>query len=263
MKKLIKLLAILCCAVMMFTVMGGCFNPSNSSSGDGSSSGSSAETPASSDTPASSEEPEEPEVVDPMDTWDTMPVVRISTPTDTRNNWATQYNRNDKLQDRIDYIDGTVTVDSCPEVYKMENVVAEVKVRGNYTLEYAKKPIRIKFDKAQNMLGLHKQEKYKNWVLLADWKDLSALNNTMAFYLGQEILGSDGYYCTDFQNVEVYLNGQYWGVYLLVEQQEVKEGKNGVSNRMSVPEVPTYENEDGDELGYAEYDVGYVMEYDG
>ncbi|MBR7100452.1 MAG: CotH kinase family protein [Clostridia bacterium] len=91
-------------------------------------------------------------------------------------------------------------------------------------------------------------KKYKNWVLLADWKDLSMSNNTVAFYLGKTILGSDGYYCTDFRNVEVYLNGQYWGVYLLVEQQEVKDG------RTSVPEV---------EDDYTGTDIGYFFEYDG
>ncbi|MBR7100451.1 MAG: hypothetical protein IKC91_04780 [Clostridia bacterium] len=169
MKKLIKLLAILCCAVMMFTVMGGCFNPSNSSSGDGSSSGSSAETPASSDAPASSEEPgpgEEPGKEDKTELYsyrpqitEVMPAVRINTPTDSDNTWATAYNRNDKLQDRIDYVDATITVNNCEEDYKLTDVEAEVKVRGNYTLDYSKKPIRIKFGKKNNMLGLHGGEK--------------------------------------------------------------------------------------------------------
>ncbi|MBQ7323040.1 MAG: CotH kinase family protein [Clostridia bacterium] len=176
-----------------------------------------------------------------------MPSIRINT-ADGKNTWATQYNRNDKLQDRIDYVDATVSVNNCETEYQMSDVAAEVKVRGNYTLEYAKKPIRIKFNKKNNMLGLHEGEKYKNWVLLADWKDLSMSNNTVAFYLGKTILGSDGYYCTDFRNVEVYLNGQYWGVYLLVEQQEVKDG------RTSVPEV---------EDDYTGTDIGYFFEYDG
>ncbi len=176
-----------------------------------------------------------------------MPAIYINT-NDGSNLWATQYNRNDKLADRIDYVDATVSTGNCDDDYLMSNVTAEVKVRGNYTLDYAKKPIRIKFSKKNNLLGLHDGEKYKNWVLLADWKDLSMTNNTVAFYLGNTILGSDGYYCTDFRNVEVYLNGQYWGVYLLVEQQEAKDG------RSSVPEV------DDD---YTGNDIGYLFEYDG
>ena len=176
-----------------------------------------------------------------------MPAIYINTP-DGSNEWVTKYNRQDKIDGKIDYVDATVSTKNCDEGYVMTDVTAEVKVRGNYTLEYPKKPIRIKFSKKNNLLGLHDGEKYKNWVLLADWKDLSMTNNSVAFYLGNALLGSDGYYCTDFRNVEVYLNGQYWGVYLLVEQQEVKDG------RTSVPEV------DDD---YTGNDIGYFFEYDG
>ena len=176
-----------------------------------------------------------------------MPVIHINTE-DGKNDWATMYNRNDKLAGNIEYVDATVSVSDCEEEYILSSLEAEVKVRGNYTLEYEKKPLRIKFKSKQSMLGLHDGEKYKNWVLLADWKDLSMTNNTVAFYLGNAILGSDGYYCTDFRNVEVYLNGQYWGVYLLVEQQEAKDG------RSSVPEV---------EDDYTGNDIGYFFEYDG
>ena len=178
---------------------------------------------------------------------ETMPVIHINTANGS-NSWATKYNRNDKLAGKIEYVDATISVEECEEEYELTDIDAEVKVRGNYTLEYEKKPLRIKFKKKQNMLGLHEGEKYKNWVLLADWKDLSMTNNTVAFYLGKTILGSDGYYCTDFRNVEVYLNGEYWGVYLLVEQQEAKDG------RSSVPEV---------EDDYTGNDIGYFFEYDG
>ncbi len=41
----------------------------------------------------------------------------------------------------------------------------KIKVRGNWTTSYGKKSLRIKFDKKQNILGLHGGEKYKNWVL--------------------------------------------------------------------------------------------------
>ena len=176
-----------------------------------------------------------------------MPTVHITT-ADSSNEFATKYMRQDKLDDLIEYVDATVTVADCDEEYLLTDAEAEVKVRGNYTLEYSKKPLRIKFAEKQNMAGLHGGEKYKNWVLLADWKDLSMTNNSIAFYLGKTILGSDGYYCTDYRNVEVYLNGSYWGVYLLAEQQEVKDG------RMSVPEV---------EDDYTGTDIGYMFEYDG
>ena len=176
-----------------------------------------------------------------------IPAIYINT-ANGDNSWATIYDREDKINGLVDYENATVSVKNCEAGYKMADVAAQVKVRGNYTLNYSKKPIRIKLSSKANMLGLHDGEKYKNWVLLADWKDLSMSNNTLAFFLGNAILGSDGFYCTDFRTVEVYLNNQYWGVYLLVEQQEAKDG------RASVPEV------DDDYVGN---DIGYFFEYDG
>ncbi len=176
-----------------------------------------------------------------------MPVLYINT-ADGSNLFATKFSRSDKLLDLIDYVDATVSVKNSDDEFEINDAVAEVKVRGNYTLNYDKKPIRIKFDKKQSVLDLHDGQKYKNWVLLADWKDLSMLNNVMSFYLGRTILGSDGYYCTDFRNVELYLNGEYWGVYLLAEQQETKDG------RSTAPEV---------EDDYTGTDIGYLFEYDG
>lgn len=177
-----------------------------------------------------------------------MPVIRIDT-ADGSNYFATVPDRDMKLRDEIEYVDATVSV-SDGDNSVIEDVVAKVKARGNYTLNYEKKPLRIKFDKKQSMLGLNGGKKFKNWVLLADWKDLSLSNNSTALYLGKTILGSDGYYSSDYRNVEVYLNGEYWGVYLLVEQQEAK----GEDGRTSAPEVKD---------NYTGTDIGYFVEYDG
>ena len=187
---------------------------------------------------------------------DTMPVVRINT-ADGKNDFVTKPDRDMKLRDEIEYVDATISIDGCDDAYVLSDLKAKVKARGNYTLNYIKKPIRIKLDKKNSFLGLNDGQKFKNWVLLADWKDLSMTNNALAFYYGNTILASDGFYSSDFRNVEVYINEQYWGVYLLVEQQEAKDG------RMSVPEVPELENEAGEEVGYTGWDVGYLMEYDG
>lgn len=174
-----------------------------------------------------------------------MPAVRINT-TDGSNDFATKYDKSTK--DQIEYVEATIVVDNCETAYELE-YKAQVKARGNGSLNYSKKAIRIKFDKKQNMLGLNNGTKFKNWVLLADWNDLSMSNNTTAFYLGKTILGSDGYYASDYRNVEVYINGNYWGVYLLVEQQEAK----GEDGRTNAPEV---------EDDYTGNDIGYFFEYD-
>jgi len=173
-----------------------------------------------------------------------MPVISIST---QNLDYITRPNRDVKLQGGIAYVAAKVSVSGCEAEYVINGAEAQVKARGNYTLEYPKKSIRIKFDKKQGMLGLHDGAAYKNWVLLAEWKDLSMTHSPVGLYLSHAILGSDGYYCTDCRNVEVWLNGEYWGVYLLVEQQEVKAG------RTNLPEVPK---------DYTGTDVGYFFEYD-
>ncbi len=145
------------------------------------------------------------------------------------------------------YHDSTVTVSGC-EGYEFSDVIAQVKVRGNWTTTYPKKPFRIKFDKKQAMLGLNNGAKCKSWVLLADYKDCALERNSLAYYLGKQIMGSDGYYCSDIRQVELYLNGEYWGVYLLAEQQQVNE------NRINITEP---------EKNYLGTDIGYFIEYDG
>ena len=160
--------------------------------------------------------------------------------TDGKNNFATEPSRLNKW----DYSECKVTVKDGSETL-LEEIKAGVKVRGNYTADYEKKPLRIKFDKKQSMLGLHEGEAYKNWLLLAAYKDWSFLRDATAFGIAH-LLGDE--YCSDYRLVNVYLNGQYWGVYLLCEQQEVKSG------RVSITEV---------EDNYEGTDIGYLLEFDG
>ena len=75
------------------------------------------------------------------------------------------------------------------------------------------------------MLGLNDGAKAKSWVLLAEYKDNSAMRNATAFYLGSQILGVDGYYVSDYIYAEVYVNSTYRGLYLLCEQHQVNENR--------------------------------------
>lgn len=147
-----------------------------------------------------------------------------------------------------DYVKATISVNHCEEQYVLDNISGKVKVRGNYTSSYDKKPIRIKFDSKQKMLGLNKNNALKNWVLLASWKDTSLLRDASAFYLGNALTESEGYYCSDFRFVKVYLNDAYNGVYLLVEQQEIS------SNRVNIPESKSANDT---------FKTGYFLEFDG
>lgn len=125
----------------------------------------------------------------------------------------------------------------------IKDAEANVNVRGNYTTTYEKKPLKINFAKKHNVLGLHNGEKFEKWVLLACWKDFSFLRDYTGLYLAK--LMSDKYYASDCKLVEVYINENYWGVYLLAEQQE--------SKRMGITVA-----KEGDGV----VNTGYLFEYD-
>lgn len=132
---------------------------------------------------------------------------------------------------------------------KKEIGEGQVKVRGNYTTTYDKKSFRIKLNDKANLLGLNSGKKFKNWVLLACFKDASLLRDATALKMYKELFPD--YYASDFKLVEVFVNDVYWGVYLLAEQQETKK------NRINIREPET---DTGDK--YTGTDIGYLIEFD-
>ena len=98
---------------------------------------------------------------------------------------------------------------------------AKIRGRGNSTfLWYEKKPYRIKLNKKHKLLGLGQA---KSWVLLANYRDITDLMNTFVFEMG-EWMGLP--FTNHTRYVELFLNGDYKGVYQLTEQ--VQQGKNRV-----------------------------------
>jgi len=98
---------------------------------------------------------------------------------------------------------------------------AGIRGRGNSTfLWYDKKPYRIKLDKKQKMLGM---DRAKSWVLLANYRDVTDMMNTYVFELGR-MMGLP--FTNHSRYVELFVNGEYVGVYQLTEQ--VQQGSNRV-----------------------------------
>lgn len=127
-------------------------------------------------------------------------------------------------------------------------VDCEVKVRGNWTTTYEKKPLRLKFAEKQNLLGLNDGAEQKNWVLLAEYKDAAMVRDEAALQMSREILDKDSLYAADARLVEVQINGEYWGVYLLTEQQQVGSARVDITKP---------------EQDYQGTDIGYYLEFDG
>lgn len=146
------------------------------------------------------------------------------------------------------YEECKITVTDANGSITLSDIDAQVKVRGNWTTTYDKKPLRLKFAEKQNLLGLNDGAEMKNWVLTAEYKDTSMLRNKTALSIAREILGQDALYAADACFVEVEINGEYWGVYLLTEYQQINP------NRVDITEA---------DADYEGIDIGYFMEFDG
>lgn len=117
-----------------------------------------------------------------------------------------------------------------------------VRLRGNTTMAYEKKPYRIKFKKDKSLFGLTKA---KSWVLLADYLDQSKIRNYAAMTLGNEVFDALDFTANP-NHVILEFNGQYQGVYLLCEQMDEKEGRANVE----IDEEALYQNHEKTEFPF-------------
>ena len=110
--------------------------------------------------------------------------------------------------------------------YSNYSGTGRIRGRGNSSwLYYKKKPYKFKLDSKSKLLGL---EKAKNWNLLSNYRDVTDMMNVYAFETARW-MGMPFTNHTRF--VEVFLNGDYVGVYQLTEKIEIHE------NRVNIDEV--------------------------
>lgn len=96
-----------------------------------------------------------------------------------------------------------------------------VRLRGNASMGFPKKPYRIKFDKKRHVLG--SPAKAKKWTLINNYGDKTLMRNILAFDLSRRVGLPFTPFCTP---VDLMVNGEYKGCYQLCDQVEV--GKNRV-----------------------------------
>lgn len=144
-----------------------------------------------------------------------------------------------------DYIDAVLRIDPGRDYRQEERLIpTEIRGRGNSTWGMPKKPYRMKFRDGEALLGF---EATKNWVLLANYSDKTLLRNDIAFEMGRELMSG---FIPRTRFVEVYLNGQYEGVYHLTDQIRVE------ADRVDIDEL------DEDEEDTETVTGGYLLEID-
>jgi hypothetical protein len=124
-----------------------------------------------------------------------------------------------------------------------------IEIRGSYSALFAQKPYGIETrDSAGNnrnvsILGMPADN---DWVLLANYLDKTFLRNVIAFDLFKKM----GHYSTRMRYVEVIVNNEYQGIYLLGEK--IKQGKG----RVDIAKLNPFDNSGNDVTG------GYIIKND-
>ena len=116
-----------------------------------------------------------------------------------------------------------------------------IRGRGNSTWGVEKKPYKVKFNKKQDLFGMGKN---KHWILLANRYDNSLIRNRMTYWLGEQFGLAFTPQCIP---VEVVMNGEYYGSYLLCEQiridknrvniDDLEDDENGNQTATEAPEI--------------------------
>ena len=125
------------------------------------------------------------------------------------------------------------------EYNKKNKTGLTIKIRGNTSAYSAKKPYKLKLQTKADLLDdfLPKRSskcKDKNWILL---KDATSLNT----FVGMSVADIAGTLWTpDFIFVNVVINGDYRGVYLLIESIEQSEARINVSDNGYIIERDAY-----------------------
>lgn len=117
-----------------------------------------------------------------------------------------------------------------------------VKGRGNTSWGFPKKGYTLKLDEKAALLDLPPS---KDWTFISNYQDKTLLRNDFASKLS-EAVGLKANMKT--RSVDFWLNGKYWGVYLLTEKIEIEENRIDIAGfDPSLPPAKT----------------GYLFEWDG
>ena len=135
-----------------------------------------------------------------------------------------------------------------------EQEINQLKGHGNATFVYEKKSYQVKLDKKASLLGM---DKGKTYVLLANQHENSFVRNRMTFDIARELgLG----YTSEARSVDLYINGEYRGSYLLCDKVGISSGSVDITDSEDAIEFANEEYIDrggeGEPYGSNRYEKG-------
>lgn len=144
------------------------------------------------------------------------------------------------------YVQGILSVSAQNELNGKYNDTIEIRGRGNSTWGMAKKPYRLKLKKKYKLLDMPAVA--KSWPMLANYADKSLMRNALAFEIGRQC---GLYYTPSCRFVDVVLNNEYLGNYLVTDQVEVGPDRVEVVEQKATDTQPY------------QIEGGYLLEVDG
>lgn len=114
---------------------------------------------------------------------------------------------------KTEYVEAEFRISNDPESGPLD-ASGKIRGRGNATFGYPKKPYKIKLAEKASVLGY---DANKDWVLLAEYCDKSLMRTAWMCELSK-LVGMP--YTINYRHVEVILNGNYMGTYVLTDQVE-------------------------------------------
>ncbi len=156
-------------------------------------------------------------------------------------------------EDKANYESGDICVVRSDGVTEYQNVLPRISGRGNSTWEYEKKPYSIKLAADYPLCGLDKDDTFR---LLALWTEGSKMANKIAMDLSEAL---EIPYTAQGTWVDLYMNGEYRGIYLLTESVSVGEGRVDIYNLEA--ENRQYNPDIDNAIPYVQEDnKGYLLE---
>ncbi len=122
-----------------------------------------------------------------------------------------------------------------------QKVTGQIKGRGNTSWEHPKKNYTLELDKEFAVFDMHKS---RHWVLNGNYEDQSLMRNTIAAQVSEAVGCA---YTMQVRPVDLWLNGQYWGTYDVIEKIEIEKERVNIA-RFAANKAPNQ--------------VGYLLEFD-
>ncbi len=134
-----------------------------------------------------------------------------------------------------DYISATATIQHDANGRYQTTAISSplgIRTRGHSTRFMPKRPYRIRFDQNTSIFGM---KAAKNYILLANYLDRSLVRNSLVAYMSQFF--DTTLYPLDYRFVDLVINQEYRGQYLLIERVEFQKNRLDIEPNLTLDDA--------------------------